>query len=150
MDLGKLIAEKRKNLTTWVTFDDCFAIELAYTERRELERMVERSKKSVWKRHQQVEDYDDERFNVQLSTKIVDWKDLTLGKLAGLTNIDLADSDPDQTIPCTEENKVTLLTEIYGLNTFIRDTIMDIAVFRENKAEAQRKNSPASQGSSKG
>ena len=150
MDLSKLIAEKRKGLTTWVTFADCFDIELVYTERRELERMVEKSKKTVWKRHQQVEDYDDERFNQQLARKIADWKDLTLGKLAGLTNIDIAGSDPNQVIPCTAENKVALLNEIYGLNTFVRDTIMDIAVFREQKQEGRRKNLQASQGSLKG
>jgi len=147
MDLGKLIQEKRKGLTAWVSFSDSFDIELAYTERRELERMVERSKKTVWKRHQQVEDYDDERFNAQLAEKIVDWEGLTLGKLAGLTNIEIAESDADQTVPCTDANKVALLNEIYGLNTFIRDTIMDISAFREARAEEERKNLPPSQGS---
>lgn len=146
MELDKILKQQRRRLTVWVTFDDHFELELVYTDRQELTRMLDRCKKRVWQNHQQSEIFDDKRFNVELAGRINDWSGLTLGKLSQLTNIDLNGADPETQIPCTAENKIALLEEIYGLNAFVRDLIMDIQAFREKELAAETKNSLTSQG----
>lgn len=146
MDIKKILKENRQQMTIWINFQDIFKLELIYTDRQELMRMLERCKRRVWENHRQVENFNDDRFNGELAAKIADWRGLTLSKLADLTNIELDGSDPDIPIPCTEENKVALMEEIYGLNSFVRDTIMDIQLFRQKMLESEVKNSSTSQG----
>lgn len=145
MDLKKLIKGHKQDLTIWAPFGG-FEIELIYTDRKGLERLVEKCKERKFDRktHQPIESLSDDKYCAQLATRIKSWRKLTLGKLAELTNIDIADEDPAQIIPCTEANKLTLVDEIYGLNNFIRDTITDLQVFREEELETETKNSRTS------
>lgn len=145
MDLEKLIKDKRRQMTIWISFRDVFELELIYTDRRQLERMLERCKKRIWKNHQETEELDDALFNRQLATRINDWRGLNLGKLSQLTNIDINGDDPATEIPASNGNKIVMLEEIYGLNTFVRDTIVDIQAFRQKQLEAEIKNSLTSQ-----
>lgn len=147
MDLKKLIKDHKQDLTVWASFSG-FEIEIIYTDRNGLERLFERCKERSFdkKTHQPIERLSDEKFCAQLASKIKNWRGLTIGKLAELTNIDITDEDPDQIIPCTEQNKITLVNEIYGLNNFIRDTITDLQIFREQKLETETKNLSTSQG----
>jgi len=141
VDLQKVFKDKKKALTAWFTFADLFDIELEYTDRRGLEKMLNKSKKNRFdpKSHQKIEMYDDDLFNIGLASKVVNWKGLTLGIVEQLTNIDLAGDDPDTIVPCTEANKQALVFEIYGLNAFIRESMTDLALFRDGVQEDEKK-----------
>lgn len=146
MNLKKLLKVHKEELKIWVEFCG-FQLELIYTDRRGLEQMLERSRVRYFDRkiRQTIETLSDETFNEQLAAKINDWKDLNLGKLAELTNINIEGEDPDQIIPCTKENKTAMVQEVYGLNNFIRETIMDLQAFRDSQLEEETKNSETSQ-----
>lgn len=147
MDLKKFIKEKKEVLTTWTSFKGIFDIELEYTDRPEMDRMIDRSKERRWVKHQEVEILSDDRFNKELAGRIRGWQGLTLGKLAGLINIDIAGEDPEKDVPYARENAIALVDEAYGLNTFIQETISDLQLFREKKLVGEIKNLPTSQGS---
>jgi len=136
-DLAKLFKDNREELTAWVPFGD-FKIELIYTDRRELQRMLNNSRKREYdpKTHQPVDVLKDELFAKQLASKVKSWRGLTLGKLARLTNIDIGKDSPDKKVPCTEANKIALIDEVYGLPGFIREVMTDIEQFREKKVAA--------------
>ena len=149
MDLKKFVSAHKKKMMHWLNFNN-FEIELIYCDRHEMEKMLEQSKKRIFdqKTHQPVEIYDDELFAQQMASKINDWKSLTIGKLAQMTNIDIAGENPDQLIPCTFENKRELVGEIYGLNNFLRETITEIEIFRSNQLDQEKKTLPTSPDSS--
>jgi len=82
---------------------------------------------------------------------IVDWRGLTLGKLAGLINISVETGEGlNHEIPCTDANKMTLLREVYDLDNFIVQTCTDLQAFRANELETEIKNSETSQGDASG
>jgi len=146
MDLAKLIKDNREELTVWVPFGD-FDIEIIYTNRRELERMLNKSRKHGYdsKTHQPTEELNDELFVKQLAGKVKGWRGLTWGKVIALSDIKAGDIDPKWEVPCTEESKIALIDELYGLVGFIRQVMVDIEQFREKKIQAESKNSDASQ-----
>lgn len=145
MDLVKLLKEKKRTLDIWVkyeTFDVC----LEYIDRHEMTQMLENSKRRTWKKHQQTEELDEKLFNIQLAEKIKNWKGLTLGKLARLTNIEISSVEQEQEVVCNEQNKLALMNEIYGFDRFVMDTASEIQRFRDVKLEKEIKNSETSQG----
>lgn len=133
MNLKKLITEKKQDLSIVADFKGVFDIALLYTDRPTLDKMIEASKTRRWVKHQEVEALDDDLFNRQLASRICGWTGLTLGKLAGLINIDIEGENPEAEIPFTKENAEMLMDEVYGLNNFIRETITDLQIFREKK-----------------
>ncbi|MDZ7831628.1 MAG: hypothetical protein U5L07_07735 [Desulfobacterales bacterium] len=146
MDLKQLIDEKKTRLSAWMEFQDVnFLIE--YAEKGEMQKMLERSKKKRWEKHQPVEDFDDDKFAAQLSQKIRDW-DLTIGKLADLINIDIGDMDPETAVECTDENRAVLVKETYGLANWLREQLSDVTAYREQTQAVQEKNSEAGPGKS--
>lgn len=147
MDLTKLISESKEELTAWVEFGG-FELEIIYTDRRGLERLLNNSRKREYDRktHQPVETLNDALFVKQMATRVNDWRGLTLGKLRDLTNINLEGQDPGTVIPCTDSNKVALIDEVYGLLAFLRNAIIDLDAFRRETLEIEEKNSETSQG----
>lgn len=148
MDLGQFIKDNKQELAVWAEFEAGFEIELQYCDRREMERMVEASKVRRYdpKTHQPAEDYNDEEFNRRLAGKIRDWRGLTLGRLQRLVNIDLNGADPAEDVPCTPGNRATLVAEVYGLNNFIRETIMDLQAFRAGQVAEEAENLETTRG----
>jgi len=143
MNLKKMLQEKKRALDAWVRYES-FEVCLEYVDRHEMTKMLEGSKHRTWKKHQQSEEIDDNMFNGQLASKIKDWKGLTLGKLAELTNIDVSVEDETTEIPCNEQNKLTLMEEVYGFSRFVMETISEVQNFREKKVKAEIKNSETS------
>ena len=127
MDLTKLISESKEELTAWVEFGG-FELELIYTDRRGLERLLNNSRKREYDRktHQPVETLNDALFVKQMATRVNDWRGLTF--------------------PCTDSNKVALIDEVYGLLAFLRNAIIDLDAFRRETLEIEEKNSETSQG----
>ena len=112
MNLKKFIRENKQQMTILVPFKGIFTIELVYTDRPEMNKMLELSKTRRWVKHQEIETLDDDLFNRQLASRIRAWTGLTLGKLADMVNIDISGENPDTEVPYSVGNAEMLVSEV--------------------------------------
>lgn len=145
MDLRQYV-ENREDLTLRAPFKG-FEVDLKYVDREALNRGLDRCKVQRWKKHQPVEEIDDAKTTRYLASLIAGWQGLTLGLMADLTNITVAEADRDKTVPCTEDNRLVVLQEVYDFDQFVIDTVTDVQRFREQKLAGEIPNSNASPGS---
>lgn len=149
MDLEKFVKERKQELAAWVPFAD-FEIKLPYVDRPTMSRLLDGCRKRGFdpRSHQRTEELDNEAYRRRMAGLILDWRGLTLGKLAGLINIDISGEDPDQVVPCTDKHKQILADHAYGVANFISETVMDLQAFREQALEDEKKTSGPLCGSS--
>ena len=145
MDLKNIIDEKEQSYEIWVDFRG-FEIKIGYLDKGELQAVLKRSKSREYDRrsHQPIEKYSDEKLARNLADKIIDWRILTLGKLAEMIPIKISKEEADTLVPYSKANAETLVREAYGLDNFLMDTLTDLQAFREEKLETEIKNSISS------
>jgi len=144
VDLKQLMETKKKEVVGWTPeFVDNFRCKVKFITRAELRRLIERCTVITYdkKTHQRVDRPDEDRLYKQLSAYILDWEGLTPETLARILPVDVSDIEGD--IPCTENNKITLLKEAYEFDDFIRESITSLDSFEEQKLEEELKNSEA-------
>jgi len=144
MDLNELIKKPGQDLLVWVEFKG-LEIELIYADRVTIDGLVNRSKITIYRKHQPLEQLNESLVLKNISRLINDWR-ITLGQLAELIHMDIGDQDPETKVPCTEANKVALLTNLYDFDTFVFDTVTELQNFRAGKMEEEIKNSGTSRG----
>ena len=149
MDLKNLIDKKEESFEIWVPFRG-FEIKISYLDKGELRQIMKRSKVREYDRrsHQPVEKMSDEKLTRNLAHLIIDWRDLTLGKLAEMVPIKIDPNEADTIVTYSQKNAETLISEAYGLDNFLMDTVTELPAFREEKLETEVKNSKASHGNS--
>ena len=147
MDLKNIINEKEQSYEIWVDFRG-FEIKISYLDKGELQAVLKRSKSREYDRktHRPVEKYSDEKLGRNLAHLIIDWRGLTLGKLAEMVPIKISEAEAKTPVPYSKTNAETLVKEAYGLDNFLMDTVTDLQAFREEKLETEVKNSKASRG----
>jgi len=147
MDLGKLVKKRRQELTAWFPFAD-FEVELPYVDPPAMRRITDACRDRSFDRrtHLQKDDLDNTLLREALARQIRNWRGLTLGKFAELAPVDISGEDPAAEVPCTDANKQVLCGEVYAFAEFVRQSIMDLAGFREREVERQTKNSTTSHG----
>jgi hypothetical protein len=141
MDLRSKLKEMEMQPTAWVEFQNTgWEIELEYSTKSTLAAMLDRSTKTVYKNHQPVEELDNVLFCHQLAKKVKGWRGLTLGLLSTLIPIVIGDDEKTAQVPCTRDNVLALLDEVYGFDIFIRDTITDLSRFAQERQRTLEKN----------
>lgn len=147
MDLKNIINEKEQSYEIWVDFRG-FEIKISYLDKGELQAVLKRSKSREYDRrsHQPVEKYSDEKLAMNLAHLIMDWRGLTLSKLAEMVPINISEAEAKTPVPYSKTNAETLVKEAYGLDNFLMDKVTDLQAFREEKLETEVKNSKASHG----
>lgn len=135
MDLSSL---EIKEITGIASFEGKFDVEMAYIPREEMQKRLERCKKTVFVKHVPKEEIDSEKLIAELARCIKGWKGLTLGVVATMIPIIVPEGKEDEEVPCTDSNKMVLLKQAYGFDTFIQTASMDLSAIRQ---EAERKNS---------
>jgi hypothetical protein len=135
-DLKELLKEKRRDMpTAWFTFKDTFEVEVEFTERRELRKIIKKASKKSWVNHQPTEDLDENKMAEEMADRIRSWRGLTPEVLAQILPIDT--SDLKEEIPCTQANKELLLKEAYDFDMFIQRICTDLANFGEEKRKEE-------------
>ena len=147
MEIKNIINEKEQSYEIWVDFRG-FEIKISYLDKGELQAVLKRSKSREYDRrsHQPIEKYSDEKLCRNLAHLIIDWRGLTLGKLSEMVPIKIDKEEAKTPVPYSQANAETLVTEAYGLDNFLMDTVTDLQTFREEKTETEVKNSKASHG----
>jgi len=134
----------REEASAWIPFFEGFEVRLAYLSRSDLQAIVRKSRRRTWdERHQPVDEIQEELLAKNLCPYILDWRGLTPDVLARLLPLDRAKLDFDE-LPCMDENKITMIREVYGFADFIQENLTSFARINEARVEEVRKNSTTS------
>jgi len=112
------------------------SVELCYLAREELVKLRKKCINTKWnkKTHQPEEDLDDEKFLVEYTKAVIKgWKGLKYRYLEELLLVDIADLDPDDELPYTQENAELLMRNANAFDTWVTETIGDLENFTGHK-----------------
>lgn len=137
-DIRSLPRQDSDYLSAWIEYLDGFTIRLRYLGRAELRMIlraatIRRREGGDW-----IEEIDDKKLIKSFADCILDWRGLTPAILGRLLPVNTSGLTAD--IPCTEANKLTLLTEAYDFDEWVRVRVMDLAAFRAEREEAEVNN----------
>tara|TARA_Y100001938_G_C7947266_1_gene357398 strand:- start:305 stop:733 length:429 start_codon:yes stop_codon:yes gene_type:complete len=112
------------------------SVDVCYLAREELIKLRKKCITTKWnkKTHQPEEELEDEKF-IQEYTKAVikGWKGLKYRYLEELLLVDIADLDPEDNLPYTEENAELLMKNASSFETWVTETVGDLENFTGNK-----------------
>ena len=112
------------------------SVDLCYLAREELVKLRKKCISTKWnkKTHQPEEDLDDEKFLVEYTKAVIKgWKGLKYRYLEELLLVDIADLDPDDELPYTQENSELLMRNANAFDTWVTETVGDLENFTGHK-----------------
>jgi hypothetical protein len=139
---------KRKKMPeAWFTFDTKTGVELklGYLSPADYAKRLE-SCSEVINGNTRL---NQEKVREAMAELILDWRGMTLGKVAELVTIDIPEGQEQTAVPCTKENKLAILADAWGFKEFVNETVTKLVEFITAEREERRKNSlPSLNGSS--
>ena len=112
------------------------SFQVTYLAREELIKLRKKcvTTKFDKKTRQPVEELNDEKFLIEYTKAIVKgWSGLKYKYLEELLLVDVSNLDPDDTLPYTQENAELLMKNASEFDTWITETVGDLANFTKNK-----------------
>ena len=112
------------------------SMSLCYLAREELVKLRKKCINTKWnkKTHQPEEELDDEKFLVEYTKAVIKgWKGLKYRYLEELLLVDIADLDPDDELPYTQENAELLMRNASSVDTWVTETVGDLENFTGHK-----------------
>ena len=139
ISLASLVKKERSVKEVLYDKDWNVYFKLAYLSRQELQSMIGRNTKITFdpKTHSKEEKLDAEALSKEIAkTCVMGWTGVTFEWLAKVMNLDLsAIENVKDTLEFNQENLQELLTNTYGIEGWIFDTVKDAANFSEKKDE---------------
>lgn len=140
--IGNLIA---KETSTWVEFPDIegFEVLLTYLKREDLVKIRNASLTYKFNKRtrQREEEIDNDKFTEAYAQRAIkDWKGLKMKHLPVLLPVDLSGQNPNEEVPYSEEDALSLLKNSTIFDQFITDTMNDFEQFSKTKEEEEEKN----------
>jgi len=112
------------------------SMDLCYLAREELVKLRKKCINTKWnkKTHQPEEELDDEKFLVEYTKAVIKgWKGLKYRYLEELLLVDIADLDPQDELPYTQENAELLMRNASSVDTWVTETVGDLENFTGHK-----------------
>ena len=117
---------------------DGLMIDVTYLAREELIKLRKKcvSTRFDKKTRQPVEELNDEKFLTEYTKAIVKgWSGLKYKYLEELLLVDISNLDPEDTLPYTKDNAELLMKNAGDFDTWITETVGDLANFTKNKSK---------------
>jgi len=138
IDLETLIVEKDEQKTNDVLFDKDFGVsfKLLHLEKTELQQMIGQHTKMGWnKKHQQVEETDNEALTTDLLKKCVKgWKGVTYKWLATRMLLDRTKiQNMDEEIEFNQKNLLFITKRTTGIDAWIIEAIRESTNFTQQQ-----------------
>jgi hypothetical protein len=110
-----------------------FKVSLTFLSRETLLNIRKKATKTTYKNRQPVEELDDKLF-LQLYTKnsVKGWKGLKLSYLEQLAPVDTSGQDPDEELPYSEENALSLMQSSSNFDAFVSETVTELSNFTKS------------------
>lgn len=107
-----------------------FKVNLNFLSREELVKIRKKATTTSFKRGAPVENFNDELFlKLYTESAIKGWSGLKLSILEKLAPVEIAESDKDAELEFNQENALYLMKTSTDFDTFISDTVGDLANF---------------------
>jgi hypothetical protein len=109
-----------------------FKVNLCFLSREELVKIRKKATKVVWKNRVQSEELNEELFlSLYVQATVKGWEGLKLSILQKLAPVDLkAHKDLEVTLDYTEENALFLMKSSTEFDSFVSETVSDLANFQ--------------------
>ncbi len=136
--------KERSERTVWAEYKDGFEVEIRYTPRGRLRRLVEEAHRQKWDpvTHQRTSELDREKFyNLIAQEIVVNWRGLTPEVLKKLVEMDCY---PAEEVPYTKEDCAEILAHAYDFDLWVQDLSASLDHFEAARRAAEEKNSSPS------
>lgn len=151
MDIKSLI-DVASRPERWFRYGDIFELKLTFIPKAELGELVKKHMVRKWdpKTHQRTDELDGKGMLGDFAIKAIkDWRGLTVGGLAKMVPLKGgAKVSRDVLVEFSPENATELLLTAYDLETFVRETVLNLDSFHDDDAEQELGNSEGSQSGS--
>ncbi len=137
----KTIINEESTRTVWAEFKDGFCVEIRYSPRAQIKRMVERCQVREYDRatHLPKERIDHAKLYDAISREvIVNWRGLTPAVLR--TMVDLKET-PTEEIPYSPEDAAELLARAYDFDFWVQQVAADLEYFEAARRASETKKS---------
>jgi len=135
VSLSSLITESKTVGIDFPGFPGC-NVELCYLGKSELLKLRKRSLKTNWdkKTRQPLEELDEDKFIHEYSKAVIKgWKGLKYRYLEELLLVDIAELNPEDELPYTQENAELLMTNSSTFDTWVTETVSELENFTGSK-----------------
>jgi len=145
MNLKSIIVPMENRNVKRVEYDKGYGVsfDIVFLSKSEMQKLMSKNTRLVFspKTHQREEEIDNEGLrNEIIRTCVKGWSGVTYKWLSQIIVIDTSSiDDMDAQIEFNDDNRHTLFTEAYGLDTWLFDTVKNAANFNE-KRDAEIKN----------
>jgi len=110
-----------------------FVLTLSFLSREQLTNIRKKAVKTEFKNRQPVETLNEELFlQLYVEACIKGWKGLKFSYLEQLAPVDISAQKPEDTLGFSKENALYLMKASADFDSFISDTVSDLANFQKN------------------
>lgn len=128
-------------MSAWMPFKYGVEVLVQYLGKDTLQEITRKATRWEWDdSHTRTERVREDLLIKYLSDYVLDWRGLDGKALEKLLPVKVAEDQLDVEIPCNKENKITMLTQCYDFDVFLRDAITSMDRIREAQREAELKN----------
>jgi len=110
-----------------------FKVDLVFLSRESLLNIRKKATKTTYKNRQPVEELDDKLFLSLYTTACVKgWKGLKYSYLEQLAPVDTSGQKPDDELPFSEENALSLMQTSSNFDAFVSETVTELSNFTKS------------------
>lgn len=111
-----------------------FVVSVTFLSRETMQTMRKKATKTTYKKHQPVEEIDDNLFlELYVKATISGWKGLKLKHLEQLAPVDLSGQDMEAELEYSEENALYLIKNSSAFDAFVNEQVTDLGKFSNTK-----------------
>jgi hypothetical protein len=152
-DISSLINTEASDVGVWFEHTDNsgnstgLKVKIAYYGKREMEKIFKETKIRITnlRTMQQDETVDLNKFRrIYADVIIKDWEGMTVTVLRQLLPIKGELEDTGESLPCTTENKLALISHSAAFDTWVANMASDVTKFNAEKKDSEIKNSQSS------
>lgn len=131
LNLSTLLVSSKEATVEYPGYEG-FKVNLCFLSREELVKIRKKATKVVWKNRQQSEELNEELFlSLYVQATVKGWEGLKLSYLQKLAPVDLSgQKDLDVTLDYTSENALFLMKSSTEFDSFVSETVSDLANFQ--------------------
>lgn len=111
-----------------------FVVSVTFLSRETMQTMRKKATKTTYKKHQPVEELDDNLFlELYVKATVKGWTGLKLKYLEQLAPVDLSGQDLEAELEYSEENALYLIKNSTGFDAFVNEQVTDLGKFSNSK-----------------
>jgi len=138
--LENLIESEPGKVLGWVEFRDGLELQVEFIGRRRFAEIQTKCTRTLWRRHQQVQELDETLLRDEFAKIIHDWRGLGRHNVRKFVMI-RDDVEIPETIPFSKEGLLYIMDQASGFDAFIVQTVTDVEAINRSRLDDEKKTS---------